>query len=387
MFASVLREVTGYLDRRLLVSAFFPTLVFAGLATLPWLGQWQDRPDTTKIVLTVGFVAAVVFLTFIAGNLSEWLFRVGQGFWPKGRVTRLLIERQRNRRAKLIERDEELRPRDEDLEAERAAFPRASDFDADKADSRDGDWVDHELAALKALRATRDWPAGTSARLCALGCVLVARPEWTGRVREFTALMHALDEDLETVRQDVREQRAQVQQTLFLWYPQPPRDVLPTRLGNIMRAAEQHPSLRYQLDAVVLWTRLQPLLPKEFADSIRDARVSVDLLLTTAAYVPLVGIPLVWWLNPWLGLLSLLVLPLVSYGLYRNATSAALAYAERLRTAFDLYRWKVTEELRFDPPATLAAERLFWCELSRFLHRGATPDPEAVRYVRPKTDT
>src|SRR6266498_1987653 len=41
-------------------------------------------------------------------------------------------------------------------------------------------------------------------------------------------------------------------------------EVLPTRLGNILRAAERYPISHYGMDAVYFWPRLFPLLPPEF---------------------------------------------------------------------------------------------------------------------------
>src|SRR5205823_3338390 len=43
-------------------------------------------------------------------------------------------------------------------------------------------------------------------------------------------------------------------------YPPDEQDVLPTRLGNVLRAAEQWAGRDYGLRAVVIWPRLYPLL-------------------------------------------------------------------------------------------------------------------------------
>ena len=44
-------------------------------------------------------------------------------------------------------------------------------------------------------------------------------------------------------------------------YPRDSALIRPTRLGNVITAAEEHAFLRYRLDAVVWWPRLAPVLP------------------------------------------------------------------------------------------------------------------------------
>ena len=69
----------------------------------------------------------------------------------------------------------------------------------------------------------------------------------------------------------------------------PPRDsdsfpvressILPTRLGNVIRSFEGYPNARYGIDGIVLWPRIVPKLPKEFADSLDGAKSSFDFML------------------------------------------------------------------------------------------------------------
>ncbi|MEV0680445.1 hypothetical protein AB0I60_28415 [Actinosynnema sp. NPDC050436] len=449
MFASVLREVTGYFDKRALISTFFPVLAFLGGAVVVvWttvsgvagaLAAWGGLAGTVQVALLVGFLALVAFLTFLLGTLREWQDRLCQGYWPSwaaGLAERCARSHRAARRA-LVERDGELQREEEALAVERAWLPRPDD-------AASGGLTDEEFAAavtaLRAVRQSPEWPRGTAERLAEVVRAVRERP---AEIEAVTGLALDLDAHLAAVEQAVRARRAAVQQELFLWYPQPPGDVQPTRMGNVVRAAEQHPTTRYRLDAVVLWTRLQPVLPKEFADAVRDAKVSVDLLLTTAVFLPLFGMPLTWWLAwrlpaiegpaTWLTVLAVVVcgcavvrlnhrmlppavaggglvvvhavtrvwepvlrievcllwtlaLAVLSYGLYRNATHATLAYAERLRTAFDLYRWKLLEELRIKLPETLTEEQHVWGGLSQFLYRGGVADPALLRYEHPRPE-
>ncbi|PSL57119.1 hypothetical protein B0I31_10296 [Saccharothrix carnea] len=447
MFASVLREITGYFDRRALVSTFFPVLVFLGaIVIVMWttasgvagaVAEWSRVSAVVQALLLVGFLAVVTFLTFLLGNLREWLDRISQGHWPSwaDRFGAPLVQRHNAARQTLIDRDNLLRKREEELVGERYALPRPETVvPAPLPDTE----IDTRLDDLATALTSGAWSPGTARKAAEIAGAL--RDEESARVMRFTDVLVLLDERLAVAEQQVRSERAKVQQELFVWYPQLPHGVLPTRLGNVVRAAEQHPSVRYRLDAVVLWTRLQPLLPKDFADSVRNAKVSVDLLLTMAVFLPLFGAPLSWWLAvrlprvvstpaAWLTYLAMVVctatacvvlrrardrlmalavagillvvsfwsstlrveigvlwtvaLFVMAYGLYRNAVHAAVAYTERLRTAFDLYRWKLLEELRIALPTTLDEERLVWRDLTQFLYRGGTAEPTGFRYDHP----
>jgi hypothetical protein len=472
MFATILREVTGHFDRRTLTSTFVPTLVFGSAALLTVLlvqrgfdglvAGWQRQPGTVQAVFVTAFLVSVAFAAFVVSNLRELLDRLFQGQWPgwAARLEEWQAGRHDRARRRLIEADERWQGQEEELAAERAVFPSPEGLSpdgeqtAEQVDAELAEQVDAELAELRALLGSAAWPAGTSARLTEVGRTLAAHqaegPDWAGRVATFSELVPDLDAHLGAALQRIREERAEVQQELFLWYPQPPRDVLATRMGNLIRASEQHPSVRYGLDAVVLWTRLQPLLPEAFANTIRDAKVSVDLLLNLAMYVVMFGLPLSWWLAwrlpdihgtpvTWLAVAAvalagiaavraarrirwrvlaalgavLIAVPLLlvgttsgvwnvvlrvevgavwtaglsvlAYLLYRNASHAALAYTERLRTAFDLYRWKVLAALRLELPADLAEERMLWRRLSQFLYRGAALT-NTFRYDHPDAD-
>ncbi len=56
----------------------------------------------------------------------------------------------------------------------------------------------------------------------------------------------------------------------ILYYDYPPRAdrILPTRLGNVLRAAEDYSMSRYGLDGVFWWPRLEPLLPQPLHDRL-----------------------------------------------------------------------------------------------------------------------
>ena len=76
-------------------------------------------------------------------------------------------------------------------------------------------------------------------------------------------------------------------------FPRLTGDVMPTRLGNILRASERYPAdeERYSMDAVFFWPRLIAVVPGSVRANLSDARASLALLLNvcTLAIVLAVG--------------------------------------------------------------------------------------------------
>jgi hypothetical protein len=156
----------------------------------------------------------------------------------------------------------------------------------------------------------------------------------------------------------------------------PPREhVMPTRLGNALRAAEVRAGEPYGLDAVVAWPRLYPLLSdpvRAVVDGQRDAldvnarfcSVFAAAAVISAALLATYG----WWLLVAAGWLVLAWLA------YRAAVAAAIAYGESIRAAVDLHRFTLLEALHLPLPATPAEERELNARLSRFLLQGVPLD-------------
>jgi hypothetical protein len=153
-------------------------------------------------------------------------------------------------------------------------------------------------------------------------------------------------------------------------FPSDPAWLLPTRLGNALRAAETRAGEPYGLDAVVAWPRLYPLLPDGVRALVDDQRDGLDLaarfcaVFAAAAAVSLVLLAIHgWWLLVPAGCLVLAWLS------YRGAVAAAVAYGEGIRAAIDLHRFDLLTALHLPLPATLEEERAVNEELSLFLRQ------------------
>ena len=483
MFSTILKEVTGYFDRRVLISTFFPILVFFGGTLLlvlfievgraELLAAWNRQPGTVQAILIAGVLILVGFLTFVLVNLRDALDRLYQGYWPRiglvAAVSRYWRENFDRRRAALLLQDRELEQRAETVRNEVATFPTQEEINAQSTPTATagdaGIRVDRNLADLEKRLDKFNHAEPVTTALDGLTDKLraawrLAAPHvqdadptdgtpWGSRLGRLNQATERLCEVLGRLGHELEEQRLHLHQTLFLYYPPNPETVMPTALGNVLKSAERYPWHRYRLDAVVIWSRLQPLLPAEFADLLQQAKTSLDLLLTLVTFTWLFGIPLTLWTalraawpanSPMITVLAALALAacipllagrrarrpakyaagaalvvaivtlvvsqlsgpnltravtvragvflllvaaitLLAWALYRNAVQAALDYGEKLKAAFDLYRWSVLEQLHLRTPADLTDERVTWEQLSTMLYRGTLPDPDHYRYT------
>jgi hypothetical protein len=139
--------------------------------------------------------------------------------------------------------------------------------------------------------------------------------------------------------------------------------MMPTLLGNLLKAAEMYPSVRYGLDGVVSWPRLYPLLSDTVREDIIAARGRLDESTLRVAWSFLF---LVWAVWQWWALLSIIV-ALMSYG--RMIASAGV-YGELIRTAYDLHRFDLYKKLNWPRPKLIGEEIEFGESLTEYLFRG-----------------
>lgn len=133
--------------------------------------------------------------------------------------------------------------------------------------------------------------------------------------------------------------------------------LMPTRLGNVLRQAEDAAGQRYGLDTILVIPRLMPYLPSSVSDSLADSRLQLDVsvrfcliwLITSAcSFALLVRFP-AW-----------LFLPAICYVLawlsYRSACGAADGYGLMLKVAIDLHRFDLFKAMHLPLPATYSDE-------------------------------
>jgi hypothetical protein len=151
---------------------------------------------------------------------------------------------------------------------------------------------------------------------------------------------------------------------------------MPTRLGNVLRAAEQRPRERYGLDAIVCWPRLWLLLPETARTELSAARRQIDLRAEVWLWAVLFSswAIFVWW--------APLVSVAVAAPVYRSLADSAVVYGDLVVATYDMYRGELYRAADWPRPVTPAEELAAGLWLSRYLARGIPP--VGVAFDRPE---
>ena len=157
--------------------------------------------------------------------------------------------------------------------------------------------------------------------------------------------------------------------------PPSKKELLPTRLGNLLRARELASSRKYSLDSLVCWPRLWCLLPECQRENLTASRAS----LNQQAELWLWGFLFLVWtvLNPLVVFISLVWMLLA----YRIALQTAEVYGDLVETAFDLHHLSLYDALGWERPKDDEEEKATGAQLSEFLWRGTTK--EKIQYADP----
>ncbi|MCA9994462.1 MAG: hypothetical protein KDE56_01870 [Anaerolineales bacterium] len=198
----------------------------------------------------------------------------------------------------------------------------------------------------------------------------------TAREQQWQALAA---KGLTTLPPAERQQYAQLDQTLRL-FPASPNDMMPTRLGNYLRAAETWPRHKYGLDAVICWPRLWLLLPDNTRQDLAGARAALnqDVEWFTWALLFAVWAVLTWW-----ALIPSIVAMILAY---RAALQTATQYGSLIEATFDVHRTSLYQALRFPLPTTPAEELVRGVQLTEYLWRGGSGETPKLLPVPAKKE-
>jgi hypothetical protein len=134
--------------------------------------------------------------------------------------------------------------------------------------------------------------------------------------------------------------------------------LLPTSLGNRLRAFEDRAGLGYGLDAVTWWPRLHLTLPESVLATVNGYRNQLDVAARFTFAFTLAGPAATGLLirhPPWLLLPAALLL--LAFFAYRAALGAAVNYGLSFTAAIDVYRLRLLQQMRVEMPRDTNAER------------------------------
>jgi hypothetical protein len=159
--------------------------------------------------------------------------------------------------------------------------------------------------------------------------------------------------------------------------PSRPDLYLPTKIGNILRAAETRPRDKYGLDSVAVWPRLWLVLPDSTRQEIGGARTALDSAVAASVWGVLFLVFIPW---------TIVALPI---GLAVCAAAVLVwipvragVFGQLVVAAFDVHRTQLYQQLRWPLPVTPYDEKLRGQEVSSYLQKGS--DDTAPTFTPPQ---
>jgi hypothetical protein len=169
------------------------------------------------------------------------------------------------------------------------------------------------------------------------------------------------------------------QGVIYLRFPPVSRadDVMPTRMGNILKNGEVYPELLYEMDAVLIWPRLYSVLPEAMVTNFGSAAAELELMLVIsalgAAFAVAGGVTALI-LLPWpLTAACILAGALVAWLGYEGALRSAVSYNSLVKAAFDLHRGTLLKTIGWSPATSYTKEKNQWKNISELWRQNQPP--------------
>lgn len=160
-------------------------------------------------------------------------------------------------------------------------------------------------------------------------------------------------------------------------YPVDQNWLMPTRLGNLIRTAEEYPKNHYGLEINVSWPRLWLLLPEAVKKEVSRSRSQLDQAVQIFGWALLFCLWSIW--NPWAAVIGL---PLALV-FYQGVIQSAGAYGQILRSVYDIHRFDLYVALHWPLPTNPADEVSHGEELTNYLHRAEAGKKQKFIFPKP----
>jgi hypothetical protein len=213
-----------------------------------------------------------------------------------------------------------------------------------------------------------------------------------GEIRRLEKLV--LDNpELDAELEELRDRHYKVAADYSLIYPDNLSDVLPTRFGNTLKAAENYSGERYGFDGVHFYPRLMQVVPAEYKLNIDAARNELSFLANMA--ILSVGFSLLCLLAIFHSMsmvsgagtdpaifvefsgtvvkyLAAAALGFVSCGFFYNASIFSVnSFSLMIRSSFDLFRMDLLKKLGVKRPKDSIEEFEIWQNLNELIVLGS----------------
>jgi hypothetical protein len=149
-------------------------------------------------------------------------------------------------------------------------------------------------------------------------------------------------------------------------------DVMPTRIGNIIRGGERRPAYWYGLDAVIVWPQLWLILPGQARNDLTHVRQQLDRSVAAFTWTVIAcGLGLVWLPAGLAGVAA-------AWVIWRWwVPNAAQDYATLVSAVFDTQRFALYDSLHYARPTSPADEKAHGEALTRSLWSDPASAPRA----------
>jgi hypothetical protein len=164
--------------------------------------------------------------------------------------------------------------------------------------------------------------------------------------------------------------------TAYYYYPRErwSQRVLPSRLGNILLAAETYPVERYGIDPIIFWPRLYPQLPEDFrqdyVEFVREYEFPLVVSFLSAVSACILGsAAVITRRSAGAFVVAFAGLAVLAWVAYLVSLGSAVQMAEQQRTAFDMYRGRILDA--WPTVRDVADEREAFNRIGDFIVRSA----------------
>jgi hypothetical protein len=172
------------------------------------------------------------------------------------------------------------------------------------------------------------------------------------------------------------------------YFPSQAHEIMPTKLGNAIRAFQSYPFKTYGLDGPPNWSRVEALVTENEKEALAETLTTFAfwlnlILLTVAATIyiwvaDVLGRPHSTRSTEILTLVSFAAGTLVAWGAYCAAVGAAINWGASVRAAYDLHRLELYERLGLKRPRTEEEEE----EIAKAANRAASFGEKLTAGVR-----